>query len=218
MNDPLPNGQLPRGRQRILSEVVADPQRTRILNAAAAALGEYGYVGITVGRIIEVAGVSRTTFYEYFANKHECVFAAHHAAFGRLLAEFSRACAVEREWPLRLRAAIAALFAFARAEPARVRLLALQAFATDPATVNQLSICKARLAALLREGRRHTFYGPGLPGLTEEALVGAVSSVIGERLGHSPAEGLDELEREVVQLLLTPYLGVAEAVRIASAR
>ncbi len=217
MNDPLPNGRLPHGRHRIPPEVVADHQRRRLLDGVASALAEHGYAGMTVGHIIAAAGVSRTTFYEIFANKRDCVLAAHHVAFGRLMAEFARACATEYEWPHKLRAAIAALFAFALVEPTRARLLTVQALATDPATVTQLSDCNTHLAALLREGRRHTPYGPGLPDLTEEALVGAVSAVIGERLGRTSANGLDKLEREVVQLLLTPYVGAAEAVRVASA-
>lgn len=215
MPEPLSNGRLPRGRHGIPAEVVESNQRRRLLDALAPALAEHGYPALTVQHVIEAAAVSRATFYAHFADKRDCVLAAHRAAFGRLMAEMTRACESECEWPRRLRAAVAALFAFARAEPARVRLLTLYALGTDPATVAQLAECNANLAGLLRKGRQHTPLGPDLPELTEEALVGAVGAVLGERLGRASVDGLGDLEREVAQLLLTPYVGAAEAVRVA---
>ena len=216
MPEPLPNGRLPRGRHRLPPEVVEHNQRRRLLDAAAETLAEHGYAALTVQQVIEAAGVSRTTFYAHFTDKRDAVLTAHREAFGLLMAEMNRACAVESEWPRKVRAAVGALFDLARTEPARVRLLTLHALAIDPEMVVQLRECNAHLAALLRRGRQQTPLGPGLPELTEEALVGAVSAVIGERLSRGSAEGLEEFESEVVQLLLTPYVGTAEALRAAS--
>jgi hypothetical protein len=57
--------------------------------------------------------------------------------------------------------------------------------------------------------------GLALPDLTEEALVGAVSAVLAGRLLEGGVEGLDGLEPELVQLVLTPYIGTQEAVQVA---
>jgi AcrR family transcriptional regulator len=216
MSKPLANGRLPRGRHHLPTEFVEHNQRRRLLDAAAEALAVHGYTALTVAKIIEAASVSRATFYAHFTDKRDCVLVAHRAAFGRLMAETTRACEDEREWPHRLRSAVGALFAFAAAEPARVHLLTLYALGADSGMVAQLASCNVHLATLLREGRRHTVYGPRLPDLTEEALVGAVGAVLGERLSRASEEGFGDLEREVIQLLLTPYVGVAEAVRVAS--
>ncbi len=205
---------LPRGRHRLPFEVVAANQRRRLLAGTAQALAERGYAALTVKHIIEAAGVSRTTFYANFDNKRDCVLAAHRAAFERLLAEMTRACASEREWPRKLRAALGALFAMATARPERMRLLTLDALGSDLTVARQVSDYNAHLAALLREGRRYTSRGPLLPDLTEEALVGAVSALLAARLPEG-AETLRAFEPEVAQLVLTPYLGADEAAQIA---
>jgi AcrR family transcriptional regulator len=207
---------LPRGRHRLPFEVVVANQRRRLIAGASRALVEQGYAELTVKHVIEAAGVSRTTFYANFDNKRDCVLAAHRDVFERLLALLFRACATECDWPQKARAAIAALFAFAEKAPDEVRLLALDALATDLTIARQVVDSNAHLAALLRDGRRHTPLGDALPGLTEEALVGAVSAVLAGRLLETGTRGLGDLEPEVVQLVLTPYIGGQEAARIAA--
>src|ERR1700733_6706511 len=108
-----PSPPLPRGRHRLPFEVVVENQRRRLLAGAARALAEQGYAALTVKHVIEAAGVSRTTFYANFDDKRDCVLAAHRDVFERLLALLLRACATERDWPRKVRAAVAALFAFA---------------------------------------------------------------------------------------------------------
>jgi AcrR family transcriptional regulator len=206
---------LPRGRHRLPFEVVAENQRRRLIAGAAQALGEQGYGALTVKHVIEAAGVSRTTFYANFDNKRDCVLAAHRDVFERLARLILSACATEREWPARVRAAIGAVFALAAQAPEEVRLLTLDALATDMMIARQVIDSNAHLAALLRDGRRHTPLGPSLPDLTEEALVGAVSAILGGRLLDGDAGALTALEPEIVQLLLTPYIGTREAARIA---
>jgi AcrR family transcriptional regulator len=205
---------LPRGRHRLPFEVVVENQRRRLIAGAARALAEQGYAELTVKHVIEAAGVSRTTFYANFDNKRDCVLAAHRDVFERLLALLLRACATEREWPDKVGAAFGAIFAFLREAPDEARLLTLDALATDLTIARQVIDSNAHLAALLRDGRRHTPLGPALPDLTEEALVGAVSAIVGGRLLEGGVEALGRMEPELVQLVLTPYVGVEEAMQV----
>ena len=135
-NEAGPNGSsglysLPRGRHRIPRELVAQNQRGRLLAGVGRVLGERGYGGLTVARVIDAAGVSRVTFYEHFENKQGAVLAAHEDAFERLLCLLIRACNSEREWPFKVRAAIGATLEFAAAEPDRARLLILGSLSAD---------------------------------------------------------------------------------------
>lgn len=207
---------LPRGRHRLPFEVVVENQRRRLIAGAARALAEQGYAELTVKHVIEAAGVSRTTFYANFDNKRDCVLAAHRDVFERLLALLLRACATEREWPRKVRAAFATAFTFVREAPDEARLLTLDALATDLTIARQVIDSNAHLAALLRDGRRHTPLGSALPDLTEEGLIGAVSSIIGGRLLEGGGEALGGMEHELVQLVLTPYVGAQEARRVAA--
>jgi AcrR family transcriptional regulator len=198
--------------------VVVANQRQRLLAGAGRALAEQGYAALTVKHVIEAAGVSRVTFYTNFDNKRECVLLAHRDAFERLLALITRACAGEREWPHKVRAAIAAAFDFIAAEPGAARLLTLKAGATEATLARQALDSDALLATLLRDGRSQTPRGPGLPDLTEEALIGALSAIVGRCLLEGGETKLAKLEPELLQLVLTPYVGAGEAARVAGAQ
>src|SRR5262245_14185427 len=58
------------------AEEVARNQRERLFGAIVALASERGYEAITVADVLELSGVSRSAFYEHFANKSECLVAA----------------------------------------------------------------------------------------------------------------------------------------------
>src|SRR4051812_12390409 len=68
---------LPRGPHSLTREQVADSQRGRLMAAVTELLAERGYAGLKVADIARVAGVSLATFYEHFADKTECMYAAY---------------------------------------------------------------------------------------------------------------------------------------------
>ena len=55
---------------------VARNQRERLFGAIVAVVSEKGYEATTVADVLELSGVSRSAFYEHFANKAECLTAA----------------------------------------------------------------------------------------------------------------------------------------------
>lgn len=206
---------LPRGPHGLPREVVTDHQRQRLLAATAAALAEHGYAELTVEHVLKLAGVSRTTFYENFDNKRECVLVAHEQAFDRLSGELLRACASHLEWPAKVKAAIATVIAYAAGSPHEARLLILDSVAADPALVSRVTASNDVFIGLLRGGRERCPRAAELPELTERAMIGAVTSVIGARLLAGGADQLAEVEAPLVEFLLLPYLGAEDARRMA---
>jgi AcrR family transcriptional regulator len=76
---------LPRGPHRLSRAEVAASQRARLERAFTELLAEVGYAAITIGELAGRAGVSRGAFYEHFADKEACLFAAYdHWAAGLL--------------------------------------------------------------------------------------------------------------------------------------
>jgi AcrR family transcriptional regulator len=57
-------------------EDVARNQRERLFGAIVAVASQKGYEEVTVADVLELSGVSRSAFYEHFANKSECLTAA----------------------------------------------------------------------------------------------------------------------------------------------
>ncbi|HEY5193279.1 MAG TPA: TetR/AcrR family transcriptional regulator [Solirubrobacteraceae bacterium] len=66
-------------------------QRERLIAGMIAAAHRHGYAGATVSHVIDHAGVSRPTFYEYFADKDDCFLATHRELARFLVWEIERA-------------------------------------------------------------------------------------------------------------------------------
>jgi len=63
---------LPHGPHRLQRNEVILNQRARIHGALIEAVAQDGFVGTRIKQVIGLAGVSRRSFYEQFANKEEC--------------------------------------------------------------------------------------------------------------------------------------------------
>jgi AcrR family transcriptional regulator len=68
---------LPHGPHRLDHTQVVHHQRARIHGAMVEAVAANGYAGTSVRKVVGLAGVSRRSFYEQFANKHECFLATY---------------------------------------------------------------------------------------------------------------------------------------------
>src|SRR3982074_2167060 len=70
---------LPPGPHRLGRAEVIRHQRIRMYGAMVEAVAANGYEGTSGRQIIALAGVSRRSFYEHFANKQECLLATFDA-------------------------------------------------------------------------------------------------------------------------------------------
>lgn len=84
---------LPRGRHNLTREQVLAAQRERLMASITELMAASGYSTVRVGEVAERAGVSRAAFYECFADKDACAFAAYDRFIDVLLA---RLAATER--------------------------------------------------------------------------------------------------------------------------
>ena len=165
---------------------------------------------MTVGSVIAEARVSRTTFYAQFANKQEAVLGAFEEVLQRFLAMLEGVCAVEEEWPLKVRRGVEATVEFAAAEPAQAALLAAHGEVADKEIGETMLAARQQMVELLRRGRRCPGAAP-LPEITEEALVGAISMVLSRALAGGGAVEVDHLRSQLVEftgLLLVGNSGV----------
>ncbi len=156
-------------------------QRQRLQDAMLAIAAEDGYATASIARVIVRAGVSRPTFYEYFAERDACFLAALSDASAQLLARVRRA--VEHQPPEHgLKVALAALAAFAQAEPAMARVLFAEALA---AGARALELRDETLLALERLIEQELERAPACstaPDLAPRIALGASFRVLGYRL------------------------------------
>lgn len=189
-------------------------ERERLLAAITRVAGEQGYFNLTVEDVVRYAGVAEDTFFDHFASTEEGLMAAFDSFLDRLWQEVCPVCEADVEWPQKVRAALDVTLTYLAEAASVARVFALEAAANLAVTERQFAAME-RYAAMLRDGRRHYPRGAELPAQTERAIVGGIASIVSRHLLAEDPQALSALEPELTQLVLMPYLGSAEAERIA---
>jgi AcrR family transcriptional regulator len=210
---------LPPGRHGLPREFIAHNQRERLIAGLAEAVAEHGYTGTTIAHITRHAAVSRRTFYEHFSSKDECFVAAYQIVMEKLREQVEAAFEQVDDWPHAVKSGVAAMLAFLAAEPNLARLAMVEAQVAGPAVVERYDEAIKGFVPFFRAGREEAAASSAAAALTpttEDALVGGMVSLISRRVLAGKTEQLEELLPDLVEFILTPYLGPEEAERIAT--
>lgn len=142
---------------------------------------EHGYEDTTIARVIGHAGVSRPTFYEYFARKEVCFVVALEGIQRDVLATTRRS--IEEGPPqTAAAAAIAALISFAQERPVEARFLTHETMAAGRQARTARDHGVQQLGQLIDDAYRHATPDIPVPALPSEALIGAVYRLLALRL------------------------------------
>lgn len=185
--------------------------------ALAEETSEKGYRAVTVADIVKRAGIARNTFYENFSSKEECFLAAQEFAMSTALERVVEAAGSLDEWPYRVRAGLGAFLRFVIEEPALSRTCMVEALSAGSASVKYYEESQQAFVSLFKLGRDVSPHGADLPETLEEALIGGVFWILYQRLTTSQLEEISELLPELVDFILTPYLGAERAHEVATA-
>lgn len=208
--------QLPHGRHGLPPEFVELNQRERLIASFVALVGELGYSAVTITAITEGAGVASRSFYKYFDTVDDVCVAAFEKGVEDLRPLVAEAYRGEAAWPQRIRAVIAAFLADFAEYPELARLLTAEPFAAGPEIARMHKAAIEELVPFLRAGRELRDGGEPLPDTAERGILGALNSMVGRQVTAGRGEQLEELLPDLTQFVLTPYLGAAEARRIAA--
>ncbi len=109
MRVPAPSGKalyrvLPNRARGMTAEQIAFHQRARLQGAMVAAVAQNGYADTTIKQLVSLAGVSRRTFYELFAEKEQCFLSTYDLIATMATERISRAYRTPEDWRQRLRA------------------------------------------------------------------------------------------------------------------
>jgi AcrR family transcriptional regulator len=140
-----------------------------------------GYVGANVSAVIAEAGVSRPTFYEYFADRDDCFLAAHAEAHERLLGAIR--VAVDQERPERaLHASLRALVEFAVAKPALARFLMNEPMAGGAMVLDARDQGIAAIEQIIEVAYGHVDGPSEIPDFSVRMVVGGTYRMLASRL------------------------------------
>ena len=211
---------------------VSEALRARILSAAVALMGEVGYARMTMDRVVRLSGVSQGTFHKCFEDLDDSILAAFEDALGRIAAVVVPAYQREREWPAKVRAAVAALLAFVEDEPAVSTFVFVGALGAGPSVLACRMGALERLTIAFKDGIAElggvdgSVVGESSPldgreigecsPLSAEGAVNAVLGILHTRmLQGSPLarRPLSELTGPLTAMIVLPYVGHVAAGR-----
>ena len=195
------------------AEVIAN-QRRRIFEGMAAALAYHGYEDTKITDVVELAGLSRATFYEHFRGKEACFDAAYEDGVERLAVAIEAAAMLERDWPSRLSAGLNAGLDFLAADPPLAHLLFVEALAAARPARLEHERSLVRLAETLRAQAIEPSGEEAISEETARLLAGGLASHISGRVLAGEAERLREDQGLLLQYLLAPSL--APDARVAT--
>ncbi len=172
----------------------------------AAALAYHGYEDTKVADVIELAGLSRATFYEHFKGKEACFAAAYEDGVERLAAAVEAAVGDGSAWEERFAAGLGAGLEFLAADPPLAHLLFVEALAAArPARLEH-----ERSLVRLAEALRPPVDPPGgevVPEETLRLLAGGLASHVSGRVLAGEAERLAGDRDLLLGYLLAPSAG-----------
>jgi AcrR family transcriptional regulator len=207
-------GRLPRGRHGLPREMVAENQRERLISGVIAAVAENGYAETTIATIVKAAELSRKTFYEHFANKEECFAAAYETSFEYLRQTIDKV-EVDGDWGQLVRARLERLLALLSEESDLASFFLIAPTSAGDEIVERHHKTMRELVRALTKGAP-AVATKGEPLETrEQALAGGISRLVVLKLSAGEADQLPDLVPALTELVLRPYLGGEEAVKVA---
>jgi TetR/AcrR family transcriptional regulator len=180
---------LPHGPHRLERVEVIHNQRARIHGAMVEAVARGGYEGTSVKQVIGLAGVSRRSFYEQFANKQECFLVTFDLIARRELAQIKEAyLAVDGSLEERTGAAFRRFAQTIEDERNTLVLAALEAQRAGPAGVLHLRKATSACEQLLTCSFAESPNAIPLPLPVVRGIVGGLHGIASAFLRQSPVE------------------------------
>ncbi len=191
----------------------AASQRARMLDAMTRAVAHKGYTAVTVGDVVAAAGVSRRTFYEYFADKETCFLEAYATGAQVVIEDIHQAVrdSGETDWERRVRVGIEAYLDILAAEPDLAETLLVHFVGAGPRAVAMRREVFDAFAELYRPGRDANVTLAAMPDVFRRGLVGGIDSLVQQQIADHGAENVTDLGPSLVELALA-VIGASVAV------
>ncbi|GGQ81439.1 TetR/AcrR family transcriptional regulator [Couchioplanes azureus] len=212
---PADGARLPRGRHDLPREFVSRTQRDRLVDAMARVVAQKGYVNASLTEVCTTAGVSTRAFYEHFADKETCLLAAFDLGVGLMQKTVAEAFAQSAGWPQRIHRGLDTLLRILAAEPAFAVLAVVEVLAAGPRARERRRLLLESYTGFFAEVPRRPG-GPEVPDGVVEAVVNGVYGVIFDLVSTGRAAELPDRLPDLTYFVLVPFLGPADAARVAN--
>jgi AcrR family transcriptional regulator len=186
-------------------------QRGRILDGIAQTVARRGYAATPVADVLRVAGVSRKTFYEQFADKQDCFLAAYDAIVALCTERLVLAYHGGDGWEDGIARAYDALLQTLAAEPDFAHLGVVEVLAAGPLALAQRDAALRRFARFIDFTRERADVVVSPPRLVGQAIVGGIHELVYSQIVRGEAARLPQLTDELLHYTFM-LLGVPRAI------
>lgn len=207
--------QLPSGRDDLPEPLVAQSQRERILMAMAKACAAKGYGATTVADVVEIAGVSRATFYELFKDKNDCLEATMELSLADAMGRIVEVYSPEKPWAESVRDAATTFLDLLARRPHFARMALIEAPAIGGRAFELYASGKRVLQILLDSGRAGSLEEDGIPSSAGPGAIAAAESLVVGQILAGNTRRLRDLVPDLIYVLTIPYMGQEEALRLS---
>jgi AcrR family transcriptional regulator len=201
--------------------MASNSRRDVILAAMIRVVGSKGYKETSVADVIEEAPTSRTTFYKYFEDKHDCFLAAYDMLVEQVFAEVVANCDGKQPWLQRVETGLSTIVKLFALDPELARTAVVEVAAAGADARQRHWNAVARFTAYLEDGRELAD-GRDLPENISLMSAGAVSGLIFDELLAGRAAQLQAMLPDLLFAMLVPYIGPRAAAeemrRVAATR
>jgi AcrR family transcriptional regulator len=185
------------------AEEVERSQRERLYGAMVVSVAERGFEQTSVANLVALSGVSRRTFYGFFADKQACFVATIETLLEAGIGLASRRFEQGSSWEERAEHAVAAILELCAAQPAAARICFVEVYAAGPAAMAPLEAALEQVAELAIRMLEQNPERRGIPAELVRALVGGLHRVAYRHLSAGEEAKLAELGPAIVEWVLS---------------
>jgi AcrR family transcriptional regulator len=174
-------------------------RRERILHAARDVFALQGYAETGINEIVARAHVSRTSFYEFFTSKEDCLLAVFELGMQRLGAAVMEAVAQPGTPAERIRVEVDAIAGAFAADAAMARVILIGIVGATPAAEQARARARQQAAALIDVQLAEYPYWSERPASERRIVSAAAMAAIAESIGDLLTRGRIEDWEEIVE-------------------
>jgi AcrR family transcriptional regulator len=200
---------LPRG-------VREEHQRERVIAAAVDVFAKRGYPAATVEDLTDAAQIGVGTFYALFGGKEGCMLRTYDRVVADARASVLSAVGGGRTWADRVCLALRAVLSLVAEQPLAARIALIEVQTAGPEALHRYSDTIGEVVRAMRRGRAEYPASESLTPTLEEATVTGIAWLLHQRLAGGQVADVEGLFPELAQMILEPYLGREEALRLVA--
>lgn len=190
---------------------MTESQRRRILQAMIEVVAERGFQETRVVDVIEIAGVSRKTFYEQFSSKEDCFLATYDALLVNLIGDTARGFEAEAgaPWAERVAGGLHELLSHLAEHADEARFAIVEVLAAGPKALARRDAALRQFMGFLDAGRAES--PVELPALTSLSVAGGLNELLYSEVLKGSASRLPGQLPDMIFWIVLPYLGPERA-------